>query len=165
LAAVVAALSLTAAAAAAQPAASGSIKATGSSHFSVSLDKNSGGCEVEAKGAVVQVSYNKPTKLQIIRNGKSRAYHNLNLAKQGALTIGLVASVGGHRRVWIVGAAGAVGHHVGTGSATVSSDTLSGHLTANMEPETGSGILAHAKPLHVVANWHCSAPTDPGPAG
>ena len=154
---VLAALSLTAAAAAAQPAASGNIKASGPSHFNTSLAKGSGGCEVEAKGGLVQVFYNRTTTLNITRVGKLHAYHNLRLNKQGAVAITLGASVGGHRRVWIVGAVGARGHHVGTGTATLSSDVLSGHFTAAMQPETASGISATAKPLHVVAKWHCSA--------
>jgi hypothetical protein len=149
-AAVLAALSLTAVAAAAGPVASGSIKVTGPWHFSAALSPT-GKCILIARPGVLQVGFGKSTVIEIAF--LKRAYHNLNLAKSH-LAVTLISSAPRHRGDWV---AGLIGRRTyGPGRLTVSNNELSGHLTATMHPQSRSGkVLTSAKPIHVVAHWNC----------
>lgn len=151
---VLAALSLTAATAAAQPVASGSIKVTGALHLSAALSPTHK-CAVEARGGVLQVGFGKSTTLEFaFTSVRAREYRNLNLAKSHGISVILFSPAPGHRGDWVAGAFGNGAY--GPGTLTVSKNRLSGHLTATMHPQSRSGeVLTSAKPTHVVAHWNC----------
>jgi hypothetical protein len=150
-AAVLAAFSLTAVTAAAQPVATGSIKVTGAWHFSGALSPGDK-CLLYARPGVLQVAFGKSTAIEI--QVLKREYHNLNLAHSHSINAIVFSFAPRHRGDWVAGAIGQRSY--GPGSLTVSNNELSGHLTATMHPQSRSGkVLTSAKPIQVVAHWNC----------